>query len=173
MAAASGQIRYKIYINYGDLVSTFKITFGGEIIITENSYETTESYSVSVTSPTSTAKYWTITLDADENLTPTIVIESPGYVTENGTLVGATNNTKGFVLKPLKLYAYASEDESGYFGYLSSLPPVVGKSVLYDENGTIGDGAFEFGGYYTTPYGERISAVSGDTITVNAYIEPI
>lgn len=79
--------------------------------------------------------------------------------------------------KPARLYAYISNDETGYWGYLSSLPPVVGTSVLLDQNGTTegpnGGAEFEFGGYYTNPYGDTVTVVSGDTITVNAYVSPL
>ena len=171
MAAAPGEIRYIIYINYGDTVPSFKLTFGEGIIITESSQVTPNSEYVVVTAPATGANYWTIQIDISDSIAPVYTIEALGYVTEEGTLEGATNNTKSFTLRPRKLYAYEIDGHSGSYGYLASLPPVVDKSLLYDSNGTFdaNPASLDFSAYI---YGERLTAVSGDQITVNAYIEP-
>lgn len=170
MAAAPGQVRYTIYINYGDTVPSFKLTFGG-FVFTETSYEGNENYMVAVTAPASGANYWTIQIDMSDSISPTYILETDEYVTERGTLEGATNNTKSFTLRPRKLYAYEIDGYSGNYGYLAALPPVVDKSLLYDSNGTFDENPIilNFSAYI---YGERLTSVSGDQITVNAYIEP-
>lgn len=166
MAAAPGQVRYTININYGDTVPSFKLTFGG-FVFTETSYEGNENYMVAVAAPASGANYWKIQIDMSDSIAPVYTLEVPGYVTEEGTMEGATNNKKSFTLKPSKLYAYKVDGYSSSYGYLASLPPVVNKSLLYNDAGTF-EGNLD-GGYI---YGERLTAVSGDQITVNAYIEP-
>lgn len=73
--------------------------------------------------------------------------------------------------RPEKLYAYEIDGHSGSYGYLASLPPVVNESILYDSNGTFDANPIilDSSAYM---YGERLTAVSGDQITVLSYIEP-
>lgn len=170
MAAAPGEIRYIIYINYGDTVPSFKLTFGEGIIITESSQVTPNSEYVVVGIPSTDKNYWTIQIDISDSIAPVYILEATGYVTEEGTMEGATNNTKSFTLKPSKLYAYEIDGYSGNYGYLASLPPIVNKSLLYDSNGTFGSSVDLDATAYM--YGERLTAVSGDQITVLSYIEP-
>lgn len=94
----------------------------------------------------------------------TFTIEGEGFVPREGELGG--NADINMYLQPSNLYAYEI-DGSGSYGYLAALPPVVDKSLLYNSNGN-----FEgnLGGAYI--YGEKPTAVSGDQITINAYIEP-
>lgn len=169
MAAAPGQVRYTIYINYGDTVPSFELTFGG-FVFTETSYEGNENYMVAVTAPASGANYWTIQIDISDSISPVYTLEVPGYVTEEGTMEGATDNKKSFTLKPSKLYAYEIDGHSGSYGYLASLPPVVDKSLLYDSNGTFDANPIILDSF-AYMYGERLTAVSGDQITVLSYIE--
>ena len=171
MAAAPGEIRYIIYINYGDTVPSFKLTFGEGIIITESSRVTPNSEYVVVSIPSTDANYWTIQIDMSDSIAPVYTLEATGYVTEEGTMEGATNNTKSFTLRPSNLYAYEVDGYSGTYGYLASLPPVVNKSLLYNSGGTFDDSASLDASAYI--YGERLTAVSGNQITVNAYIEPL
>ena len=166
------EIRYTIKINYGDTVPSFKLTFGEGIIITESSQVTPNNEYVVVTAPSTDTDYWTIQIDMSGSIAPVYTIEAPGYVTEEGTMEGATNNTKRFVLRPSKLYAYEVNGHSGNYGYLASLPPIVNKSVLYNNDGTVG-GSADLGNASASIYGERLTVVSGDQITVNAYIEPL
>ena len=165
------EIQYTIYINYGDTVPSFKLTFGEGIIITESSQVTPNNEYVVVTAPSTNANYWKIQIDMSGSITPVYTIEAPGYVTEGGTMEGAKNNTKRFVLRPNKLYAYEVDGYSGKYGYLASLPPVVNKSVLYNNDGTVGGSADLKAA--VNIYGERLTVVSGDQITVNAYFEVV
>lgn len=96
----------------------------------------------------------------------TFTIEGEGFIRREGELGG--NADIDIYLQPSKLYAYKVDGYSSSYGYLASLPPVVNKSLLYNDAGTF-EG--ELGGGYI--YGERLTAVSGDQITVNAYIEPV
>ena len=49
---------------------------------------------------------------------------------------------------------------------------VVNKSVLYDNDGTVG-GSADLGNASASIYGERLTVVSGDQITVNTYFEVV
>lgn len=171
MAAQPGETRYIIYLNYGDTVPSFKLTFGEGIIITESSRVTPNSEYVVVGAPSTGANYWTIQIDISSSIAPVYTIEAPGYITEKGTMEGATDNKKSFTLRPSKLYAYEIDGYSGNYGYLASLPPVVNKSLLYNSNGNF-EGSVDLDAT-AYMYGERLTAVSDDQITVLSYIEPL
>ena len=176
MAAAPGQVRYTIYINYGGTVPSFKLTFGG-FVFTETSYGTNENYTVAVTAPTSEANYWTITIDVSDTISPTYILETDEYVTERGTLAGATNNTKSFTLMPKILYAYKSKE--GYtiqfdngtdtFVYLKDKIPVANSSRSYLLNNASHVWIKDYWAAYLAM--DVVSSVSGDDITINCYIE--
>ena len=176
MAAAPGQVRYTISINYGDTVPSFKLTFGG-FVFTETSYETNENYTVAVTAPASGANYWTIQIDISDTISPTYILETDEYVTERGTLAGATNNTKSFTLMPKILYAYKSkegytmqfDDGTDTFVYLKDKTPVVNSSRAYLLNNESSVWIDDYWAAYLSM--DVVSSASGDDITINCYIE--
>lgn len=176
MAAAAGQVRYIIYIECGDTVPSFKLTFGG-FVFTETSYETNENYTVAVTAPTTSANYWNITIDMSDSISPTYILEADEYVTERGTLEGATSNTKSFYLMPKILYAYKSkegytiqfDDGTDTFVYLKDKTPVVNSSRAYLLNDANDVWINDYWSAYLS--GDVVSSVSGDDITINCYIE--
>lgn len=98
----------------------------------------------------------------------TFTIEGEGFVRREGEL--GYNANIDMYLQPSNLYAYEIDGHPGNYGYLASLPPVVNKSLLYDSNGTFENPAI-LGNTSAYIYEERITEVSGDKITVNAYVE--
>lgn len=158
MAAVDGSI----YIYYAHFIKDFTLT------ITKSDGTTTVYTKDGLTLNEANDRYELngIALYGNEK---TFTVEGEGFIRQEVQFSGSA--TTNIYLKPSKLYAYEIDGHSGSYGYLASLPPVVDKSLLYDSNGTFdaNPASLDFSAYI---YGERLTAVSGDQITVNAYIEP-
>ena len=153
MAAVNGSI----YIYYAHFIKDFTLT------ITKSDGTTTVYTKDGLTLNEANDRYElnAIALYGNEK---TFTVEGEGFIRHEVQFSGSA--ITNIYLQPSKLYAYEI-DGSGSYGYLAALPPVVNKSLVYNSNGN-----FEgnLGGAYI--YGERPTAVSGDQITINAYIEP-